>query len=316
MGVINLINDSLKVFMQVVDKNSFSNAAKALSLTQPAVSFQINTLEQYYGTVLFDRVNRNISLTVAGELLLKYAKQMIELQSEIENSIEDLTGTIKGKLVVGGSTTVGEYLLPQLVGKFKKKFTQVDIRLMINNSRETEKMVLNDIIDIGVIEGPVSSKELIKEKFLDDELVLITSTNHPWADEDDIPIFKLKDYPFICREKGSGTRLVIENTLKDAGFPLDHLNVSMELGSTFAIIAAVKNDLGTSIVSEWAAREMVKEGLISTTKFDGTKIMRPFTIIMKKEKFRTHAMEEFLVFLNADKLKRIDKEKDKEKDKE
>lgn len=309
MGVINLINDSLKVFMQVVDKNSFSKAAKALSLTQPAVSFQINTLEQYYGTVLFDRVNRNISLTVAGELLLKYAKKMIDLQSEIENSIEDLTGTIKGKLVVGGSTTVGEYILPQLVGEFKKKFSQVDIRLAINNSRETERMVLNDIIDIGIIEGPSNSDEVVKEKFIDDELVLITSTNHPWADEDEIPIFKLKDYPFISRERGSGTRMVVENTLKEAGFPLENLNVAMGLGSTFAITAAVKNDLGISIISEWAAREMVEEGLLSTSKFDGTKFMRQFTIIMKKDKFRTHAIDEFLGFLNADKLKRIAKDK-------
>ncbi|SMB93286.1 DNA-binding transcriptional regulator, LysR family [Desulfonispora thiosulfatigenes DSM 11270] len=303
-----MINDSLKVFMQVVDKNSFSKAAKALSLTQPAVSFQIHTLEQYYGTVLFDRVNRNISLTVAGELLLKYAKKMIQLQSEIENSIEDLTGTIKGKLVVGGSTTVGEFILPPLVGNFKKKFTQVDIRLCINNSKETERMVLNDIIDIGIIEGPASSEDLIKEKFIDDELVLVTSTNHPWASIDDISVFKLKDYPFICREKGSGTRHVIESTLKEVGFPLENLNVAMELGSTSAITAAVKNDLGMSIISKWAAREMVEEGLLSTTKLDETKFTRQFTIIMKKDKFRTHAIEEFLGFLNTDKLKRIAKD--------
>lgn len=300
-----MINESLKVFMMVVEKKSFSKAAKALSLTQPAVSFQIHTLEQYYGTVLFDRVNRNISLTVAGELLLKYAREMKELQSEIEKDIEELTGTIKGKLVVGASTTAGEYILPEIVGNFKKKFTQVDIRLAINNTREIEKHILDDTFDIGIIEGPIESEEIIKEKFLDDELVLVTSPNHPWADRDKISIFALGDYPFICREKGSGTRHVIENTLEEVGFPLRNLNVPMEIGSTTAIQAAVRNDLGYSIISKWAAKDLVEEGLLSTVKFDETKFIRQFTIIINKNKFRTHALEEFLRYLRSDKIKKI-----------
>lgn len=115
-----MLNDSIRVFLTVVEKKSFSKAAKALFLTQPAVSFQIQMLEEYYGTRLFDRVSRNIILTDAGHLLLKYANEMSRLQAELEREMQDLTSNIKGKLKIGASTTIGEYIAPYILGAISK----------------------------------------------------------------------------------------------------------------------------------------------------------------------------------------------------
>lgn len=300
-----MLNDSIRVFLTVVDKKSFSKAAKALFLTQPAVSFQIQMLEEYYSTRLFDRINRHISLTESGKLLLDYANKMTDLQSELEREMQELTGTVKGRLLIGASTTVGEYLVPQLLGVFKKKYPEVDLVLEIGNTEDIENKIHETSLDIGLVEGPVTGKDIEKEFFIEDHLCLITSMNHPWASEEQVSIFELDKYPFISREKGSGTRKVIEEALKKAGFPASGLNVSMELGSTNAIKAAVANDLGISIISKWAARERAKLGKIAKLDLKEVEFERPFNIIYHKKKFRTQAADGFLMFLKSKEAKDI-----------
>jgi len=195
-----LVNDSIRVFLAVAEKRNFSKAAKSLFLTQPAVSFQIQMLEQYYGTVLFDRVNRNITLTAAGELLLRYAQDLSILQANLEKEMQELTGTIKGRLMLGASTTIGEYVLPYLVGRFKKQFPEVDVSLVVANTEDIETSIINTTLDVALVEGPVNGKDLNTEKFLDDELVLITQIDHPWVNNKRISVFELNQYPFITRE--------------------------------------------------------------------------------------------------------------------
>lgn len=293
------MNDSIRVFLTVVDKKSFSKAAKALFLTQPAVSFQIQMLEEYYGTRLFDRVSRNITLTEAGHLLLKYANQMSKLQSELEREMQELTGTIKGRLLIGASTTIGEYIVPYILGAFKKKYPEVDLSLEVANTEDIENRIHDTTLDIGLVEGPVVGKDLEIEQFLKDQLVLITNKDHPWADLEQISVFELDKYPFIFREKGSGTRIEMEQHLKKAGFSVNNLNVIMELGSTSAIKAAVESGLGVSIISKWAAKEKVKAGFLSQIGFKEDNFEREFKVIYHKKKFRTQAAEEFLRFLKT-----------------
>jgi len=300
-----MLNDSIRVFLAVAEKRNFSKAAKSLFLTQPAVSFQIQMLEQYYGTVLFDRVNRNITLTAAGELLLKYAQEMSKLQAQLEKEMQELTGTIKGRLLIGASTTIGEYILPYLVGRFKKLYPEVDVSLVVANTEEIETHILDTTLDVGLVEGPVSGKDLVMEKFLDDELVLITPVNHPWVKNKKISVFELSKYPFISREKGSGTRHIMENTLKKVGFDPQNLKIIMELGSTTAIKAAVSNGLGVSIVSKWTVQEMVKHNKLATVTINETKFDRQFIVIYHEKKFRTQAVYEFLNFLKSDEVHTI-----------
>lgn len=298
----NLLNDSIRVFLTVVEKKSFSKAAKALFLTQPAVSFQIQMLEEYYGTRLFDRVSRNITLTQAGHLLLKYANQMSKLQSELEREMQELTGTIKGRLLIGASTTIAEYILPYILGAFKKHYPEVDLSLEVGNTEDIEGKIHDTTLDIALVEGPVAGKDLEKELFIKDHLILIVGKNHPWFNRDKISVFELDKYPFIMREKGSGTRLEVEQHLKKAGFSANNLNVIMELGSTSAIKAAVESGLGVSIISKWAAKEKVKRGQLAQISFKEDNFERDFTIIYHKKKFRTQAAEEFIRFLKSEEV--------------
>ncbi|MFZ5943852.1 MAG: selenium metabolism-associated LysR family transcriptional regulator [Bacillota bacterium] len=300
-----MLNDSIRVFLTVVDKKSFSKAAKALFLTQPAVSFQIQMLEEYYGTRLFDRVSRNITLTEAGHLLLKYANQMSKYQSELEREMQELTGTIKGRLLIGASTTIGEYIAPYLLGAFKKKYPEVELSLEVGNTEDIETKIHDTSLDIGLVEGPVSSKDIETDVFLKDQLVLIVSHDHPWAQQDKISVFELDKFPFISREKGSGTRIETEHHLKKTGFVANNLNVIMELGSTSAIKAAVESGLGISIISKWAAKEKVKMKQLAQLGFKEDSFEREFTFIYHKKKFRTQAAEEFLRFIKSEEAKEI-----------
>ncbi|MFZ5943855.1 MAG: selenium metabolism-associated LysR family transcriptional regulator [Bacillota bacterium] len=300
-----MLNDSIRVFLAVAEKRNFSKAAKSLFLTQPAVSFQIQMLEQYYGTILFDRVNRNITLTAAGELLLKYAQEMSNLQAQLEREMQELTGTIKGRLLIGASSTIGEYILPYLVGIFKRKYPEVEVSLVVANTEDIETSILDTSLDVGLVEGPVNGKDLVVEKFLDDELVLVVPVNHPWVNKNGISVFELDKYPFITREKGSGTRYIMETALKKVGFDPQKLNIIMELGSTTAIKAAVINGLGISIVSKWTVKEQIKENRLAAININETKFEREFTVIYHERKFRTQAVYEFLNFLKIDEVKEI-----------
>ena len=300
-----MLDNGIKVFLTVVEKKSFSKAAKALFLTQPAVSFQIQMLEEYYGTKLFDRVNRTINLTAAGELLLKYANEMSILQAQLEREMQELTGKIRGKLIIGASTTIGEYVLPTIVGNFKIKNSDVEVSLEIHNTEEIENHLLEGELDIGLVEGPVHGKEIVKEKYIDDELVLVAPLGHCLAKKESVSLKDLAGHPFILREKGSGTRVVMEKALDLAGFPHHKLDVILELGSTSAILEAVQKGLGISIVSKWAAKGRHKAGLIEIIQVQDVRFHREFTLIYHRKKFRTQAVEEFLKYLRSEEVRQL-----------
>ena len=295
-----MLSDSLKVFITVADKKNFSKAAKALNLTQPAISFQIQTLEQYYQTKLFDRINRHVKLTETGELLLEYALSMNDLQSELERKMQQLTGHVKGQLMIGASRTVGEYVLPYVICKFKEDYPDVDVTLEIYNTKHVEEKVMGRYLDIGLVEGAPVDKDLESIPFLDDELVVITSVDHPWSKLESISIFELDQYPYISREKGSGTRAEIEQHLKAAGFSPNNLNVMMRLGSTNAIKSAVRNGYGFTIVSRWAIKDDLKMGNLAMVKIKEDEFKRRFRIVYHKKKFKTQAAEEFLKFIESE----------------
>ncbi len=292
-----MLNDSIRVFLMVVEKKSFSKAAKALFLTQPAVSFQIQMLEEHYGTRLFDRVSRNIILTEAGELLYKYANEMNDMQQSLEKDMQELNSSIVGRLKIGASATIGEYIAPYILGTFKKRHPKVTLSLEVANSDEIEIAIHDTLLDIGLVEGPSVGKDLESIPFLDDELVVVTCPSHPWANLDSISVFELDKYPFISREKGSGTRAEIEHHLKMAGFSASNLNVMMKLGSTTAIKTAVKNCNGFTILSRWAIKEELKEQSLAMVKLKEEEFKRRFRIIYHKKKYKTQANEEFLRFV-------------------
>jgi len=301
-----MLSDSMRVFITVADKKNFSKAAKALSLTQPAVSFQIQTLEQYYQTMLFDRVNRHVKLTAAGELLLDYAIHMNNLQAELERNMQQLTGHVKGELLIGASTTIGEYILPYVVGSFKQDYPDVNVTIQIMNTKETAKAVANKTFDLGVIEGPIEQTDNMEmHKFLEDELVLAIPADHPLASKESITLEELKELPFITREPGSGTRLIFEQALIDADFDIENLNIVMELGSTTSIKSAIMGGLGISIISKWAIQDLLKAGKAAALNVKGLTLKRSLNIILNTDKFQSEATGKFLDFLDVDNINQI-----------
>ena len=301
-----MLSDSMRVFITVADKKNFSKAAKALSLTQPAVSFQIQTLEQYYQTMLFDRVNRHVKLTAAGELLLDYAVHMNNLQAELERNMQQLTGHVKGELLVGASTTIGEYILPYVVGAFKQEYPDVNATIQIMNTNDIAENVNNKSFDLGIIEGPVELTENMESiAFLEDELVLAIPSNHPFATKESITLEELKTLPYITREPGSGSRLIFEQALIDADFDIEELHMVMELGSTTSIKSAIMGGLGISTISKWAIQDLVKTGKVAALTIEGLTLKRTFNIILNNDTFHSEATGKFLDFLDMDNVNEI-----------
>jgi DNA-binding transcriptional LysR family regulator len=285
----------LQVFHSVARLLSFTKAAEALHMTQPAVTFQVRQLEEHFNTRLFDRTHNRISLTEAGTRVYQYADRIFELYAEMENSVREMTGEIRGALTIGASTTVAEYMLPSLLGDFKEKYPDVNIHLKVSNSEGIVSMVENNAIDLGVVEAPVSNKNLVVEVCKHDDLVAIVPPGHPLAPATKTSFAQLLQYPFICREEGSGTREVISEYLGTVNACDKDLNIAMELGSPEAVKGAVEAGMGISVVSSATIQKELKLGTLKAIPLEPP-LRRPYSFVHQKQKFRLRVMEELLEF--------------------
>jgi LysR family transcriptional regulator, transcriptional activator of the cysJI operon len=289
----------LRVFCAVAETKSFSKASELIHLTQPAVSLQIQAMEELYETRLFDRSGNSINLTPAGEILYKRAKEILALYAEAQQNISEITGAIKGSLSIGASSTIGNYLLPHIIAAFKKKVPQVNISLVVSNTKIITERLNAGEIDIALVEGDVSKQRFSVEPLISDELVVIMSPAHPWAERRSLSAIELTKEPLILREEGSGTRQIILKHLEEHGLKLDQLKIALVMGSTEAIKGAVEEGLGVSIMSGWAVRKWLKQGLLKAATFKDLKFHRNFTIISPKRNYSTHTAKEFLNFLKV-----------------
>lgn len=268
-------------------------------MTQPAVTFQVRQLEEYFNTRLFDRTHNRISLTEAGERVFEYADRIFDLYSDMENSVREMTGEIRGALTIGASTTIAEYMLPALLGDFGSRYPEVTIHLRVSNSEGIVSMVENNSIDLGVVEAPVSNKNLVVEICRSDQLVVIVPPAHDLADKQSVHFSELLNYPFICREEGSGTREVINEYmhehLTNCG---TGLNITMELGSPEAVKGAVEAGMGVSVVSRATVQKELKLDTLRAINLE-PQMERPFSFVHQKQKFRLRVMEELLDFARA-----------------
>ncbi len=285
----------LQVFHSVAKLLSFTKAAESLHMTQPAVTFQVRQLEEYFNTRLFDRTHNRISLTEAGKCVHEYGGRIFELYAEMENAVRELTGEVSGVLIIGASTTIAEYMLPSLLGDFKKQYPDVNVRLKVSNTEGIVSMVENNVIDLGVVEAPVANKNLAVELCRRDQLVAIVPPGHPLADEKCLHPTRLLAFPYICREEGSGTREVIVDYLVEIGVNPNQLDIIMELGSPEAIKGAVEANIGVTILSKVTLAKELKLGTLVAIALDPP-LERPFSFVHQKQKFRQRAMDELLDF--------------------
>lgn len=289
----------LKVFRTVAKLLSFTKAAEALHMTQPAVTFQVRQLEEYFNTRLFDRTHNKVNLTQAGERVAEFAERIFDLYSEMENSVRDLTGEISGALTIGASTTIAEYMLPALLGEFKNRYIDINLRLKVSNTEGIVSMVEHNVIDLGVVEAPVSNKNLIVEVCYDDQLVVVTPPDHELARRSGKAKAKdLLKYPFVSREEGSGTRDVATQYLVDEKISPTDLDVCLELGSPEAIKGAVEAGMGIAIMSRSIIGKELKLKTLAAVQLDPP-LSRPFSFVRQRQKFRVAVMEELLEFAQA-----------------
>jgi len=289
----------LKVFCTVAETKSFSKTSEIIHLTQPAVSLQIQALEEVYETKLFDRSSSTVTLTPAGEVLYKFAKEILHLYANVEKVIGEMTGLVKGSISIGASSTIGNYVLPALITDFKKTHPKIKVHMLVGNSKRVVELLNSGNVDLGLVEGEVTRQKMAIEKILSDELLLIVPSYHPWAKKKEISISELTKEPFIIREGGSGTRQMIEKFFALHGIAPQDMRISMVLGSTVAIKEAVENGLGVSIVSRWAARKEVKYGSLCLIRIKEQKMIREFSLVTNKGSVSSHAVDEFLTYLKS-----------------
>jgi len=275
----SLDNFRLVVFRKVADQLSFRKAAEELYLTQPAVSLQIKALEEDLGVQLFDRTGTHIKLTAAGRVLLGYAEQVSSLLLQAEHDIAALSGDHAGHLALGASTTIAQYVLPRLLGEFRREYPRVQSTLISGNTEQIVEAVEKQKIELGFIEGPARSRGVKTEPFLKDELVLIVSTAHEWAERASISCNEISAAPLLMRERGSGTRRVVEMALERQGVRRSSLHIMMELDSTEAIKSAVEAGLGIGFISRWAiAKDLRLDNSFKIVEIEGLRIQRDFLV--------------------------------------
>ena len=291
----------LQVFHAVAKQLSFTKAADALLMTQPAVTFQIKQLEEHFNTRLFDRGHGRIVLTPAGEMVLEYAEKILGLSAEMDVRIGEMTGEISGSLLIGASTTIAEYMLPRILGEFKSLYPKVQPRLIVANSEIIETRVAEHLLDLGMVESPSSKPTLYVESCCEDELQVVCSPDFPLARYKELTPKQLIDLPYISREPGSGTREFTDAYLRKAGLSLDALNMVMEMGSPVSLNGVVETGLGFAIASRASVAKAQKLGVLVTIPLK-PRLTRSLSMVYPKEKFRSRLVDTFVAFA-AEKLK-------------
>jgi DNA-binding transcriptional LysR family regulator len=281
-----LENFRLRVFRAVAEEMSFRKAAEVLHLSQPAVSQHIHALEEEAGARLFDRARgeghgSQISLTEAGRVLLGYAKTAAATMAEAQRALAALNDAAVGPLRLGSSTTIAQYVLPRILGAFLRQYPQVKLSLVSGNTEKIVEAVAEERVELGIIEGPAMRRDVKTRRMIRDEMVLIVSPNHAWAANGAGAIApeQLMKVPLLLRERGSGSRRVVERALKKAGLPLRSLKVAMELDSTEAIISGVEAELGVGFVSRCAVGKVLQLGAVKVVSVKGLEILREFSFV-------------------------------------
>lgn len=287
----------LQTFILIVEKKSLTKAARALHLTQPAVSKQLNSLERFYGTPLLNRTSRHMEVTEAGKIVYEYSQQILAKINESLADVQALEKDLHGNLVLGASTIPGEYILPAALGRFQTLHPQVKVKLEIADSTEIGQMILDGKIEAGMIGITLENPVLRQEYLFKDELVVIAPRQHPLTKKKSITLEDFVEEPLIVREAGSGTRLAIENKLIEKGIAPDKLKIRLELGSTEAVINAVAAGLGISLVSRFAVKSRANAGEIAVLNIRELPLERGLYFITRRDQVISPLVEAFYNFL-------------------
>lgn len=289
----------LQVFHAVARHGSFTRAAEALFMTQPAVTFQIKQLEEQFNTRLFDRGHGRVTLTSAGELVMAYAERILGLSEELESRVSELTDELSGILHLGTSTTIASYWLPHLLEGFKRRYPRVIPRVSVGNSQLIETRVMDRNLDVGLTEIITEQPTLDRRSAGRDELQLIVPPDHPLAGARSVRAEQLAPYPLLHREPGNAIRDLVDQFFASAGIPFEDLNVAAELGSLSAVKHLAAQGFGIAIASAAAIRRAVEAGRLVGVPLS-PRLYTPLEVILLKDKFRSRLVNTFADFVTEE----------------
>lgn len=286
----------LEIFGAAAHEESFTKAAEKLFTSQPAVSMQIKLLEQEIGLRLFERAGKKIRLTHEGKLLYVSAQKIQQNMKEAEEIVSDLKGLKTGYVHIGASSTPGVYLLPEVIGEFKKKHTQIQVKLTISNTETILKCIARGDVHIGFIGWDAGRTDMDVESFITDQIIPVFAPSHPLLKKRNLSIKKLAEEPFILREQGSGTRALLERELARKNVQLQ--NIVMEIGNTEGIKRAVSAGLGISFLSYFSVTEELKIGKLRTLHLQDFKLRRKLNRVLLQNTWLSPSVKLFLDFCN------------------
>lgn len=286
------------VFISVAENLSFSKAAEELFISQPAVTKHIKELESKLNITLFDRKGNRIYLTKAGKINYEYLKKIKQHYAELEFELGRLSDAFKGTLHIGASSTISQYLIPETLALFYKRYPKIELYLYSANSFEIQQKLLEDEVDIALIENASSFNDLRYINFLDDEIIVVTGSNSVYAKRKQINLSDFKEIPMILREKGSGTLEVIQKSLANINISMDDLNIIIHLGSTEAIKNFLNNFNGIALVSEKSIEKELQLKTIVKLSVTKLNLSRKFRIALKKGN-ASSATQLFINFLQS-----------------
>lgn len=292
----------LKVFKALAEKMNFSKTAEDLFLTQPAVSQQIRSLEEHFKCKLFIRSKNKVELTNLGKILYAYVDKILLDWQVAENEIFKVASVGTKRILVGASTTLGYYILPNIIGSFKEKHPDVLLILEVANTQDITKRIYSDVIDIGLVEAKIKDENVVVEKYIEDELVLVCSVLNPLTKRKEISKDEIPNLPLIIREDGSGSRHIIHDILRNSHISFEDLNIKLELGGSEAVKSAVESNIGVSFISKWAIMKEVKYNVLKIIKVKDLNLKRDLNIVYSKQGFRSKIIEEFYHYLKSYKL--------------
>ena len=286
--------EQLRSFHAVARERGFSRAAEALYLSQSTISMQVAALEKELGVKLFQRLGRRVVLTDAGEVMLGYAFRILSLIDASRGAMMEFKGLSRGDLRVGASLTIGNYLIPKVLGDFRRRHPGVRVVLEIAPTERIAAATLAGNLDVGLVEAEVDDPDLNTSSFFADELVLIVAPHHPWAQREAVGVAELAMEPFIDREPGSGTREIVRQRLAERSVSI---RPALEMGSPEAIKSAVRAGLGVAIVSRLTVELEVRNGLLIEVPLEGFYTTRRFLILQHRAMNASPSLKAFLEVL-------------------
>jgi len=290
----------LETFAEAAERGSFSATARYLELTQAAVSQRIHQLEALLSTQLFHRDVGGVTLTESGKRLHGYARRIINLNTEAWAAVKGASQEVVGELVLAASSVPGQHLLPPTLAAFRKRHPRIQVRVAVSDTETVLHQVEQGQVHLGLVGGQGGGPTLVFRRFACDELVLVVPKGHPWWRKKRVPVAELLVQPLIQRERGSGSRRCLEHTLERLGVAASALNVTLELGSTEAIMEAVLQGMGLAVLSRRAVLKEVRAGRLNSIVVEGMTLGRDIYIVRDRRRVLPTAAELFLELVHPE----------------